>query len=127
MSKLTNKQVKTIKKELVKNKKTEYQLSKIYNISQSIISEINTGDKWSTIGIDDFPIRKNPINRSGEKNHKSILTDKEVVELRDRYVNETAREIYNDYKDRCSYITIERALNGRTYSYLPIYKKRRRE
>lgn len=38
-------------------------------------------------------------NSLGESGTKAVLTDEEVIKIRQRYMNETAREIYEDYKD----------------------------
>ena len=62
----------------------------------------------------------------GERNGQASFTDEEVISIRNRYVNETGREIYKDYKDRVSYSALERILLGTTYSYLPIYKKKQK-
>ncbi len=37
---------------------------------------------------------------------------------------ETAKEIYEDFKDRVTYQTFQQILWGRTYTHLPIYKKK---
>ena len=55
------------------------------------------------------------------------LTDGEVVECRTRYMNETAKEIYQDYADRISYQAFQAMLWGRTYKNLPIYSKKKKE
>lgn len=55
------------------------------------------------------------------------LTDDEVVECRTRYMNETAKEIYQDYEDRISYQAFQAMLWGRTYKNLPIYSKKKKE
>lgn len=39
----------------------------------------------------------------GEKSSCSLLKDKEVIEIRKRYVKESAKEIYQDFKDRISF------------------------
>lgn len=63
-------------------------------------------------------------NSLGENGSNAILTDEEVLQVRKRYVNETAKQIFEDYKDRLQYQTLQQILWGRTYSYLPIYKKK---
>lgn len=64
---------------------------------------------------------------NGELSCKANFTNKEVIEIRKRYVNETARQIYQDYKDRCTYSTLQAILWGRAYKNLPIYKKKIQE
>ncbi len=60
----------------------------------------------------------------GSKSEMAKFTLEEVIKMRERYVNEDARSIYNDYKDRCNYQTLQQILWGRTYKDLPIYKKK---
>ena len=63
----------------------------------------------------------------GENSDKATLTNEEVIICRERYVNETAKEIYKDFQDRMSYQTFQQMLWGRTYKNLPIYKKKSKE
>jgi len=60
----------------------------------------------------------------GENSSKAIFTDEEVLALRERYVNETAREIYESVKDRCGFQTLQQILWGRHYSHIKYYDKR---
>lgn len=64
---------------------------------------------------------------NGEKSFNAKLTDKEVINIRERYVSENARSIYKDYENRCSYNTLQQILWGRTYKHLPIYKKKEKK
>lgn len=64
---------------------------------------------------------------NGEKSSNAKLTDEEVIKIRERYVSENAKTIYKDYKDRCSYNTLQQILWGRTYKHLPIYKKKEKK
>ena len=64
---------------------------------------------------------------NGEKSPKAKFSNKEVILVRQRYVKEDARSIYEDYKDRCKYQTFQQMLWGRTYSDLPIYKKQQKK
>lgn len=64
---------------------------------------------------------------NGQKSNNAILTDEEVMNCRERYVTETAKEIYKDYQNRISYQTLQQILWGRTYKHLPVYKKKTRE
>ena len=63
----------------------------------------------------------------GENSSKAIFTDEEVLHLRERYINETAREIYESVKDRCSFQTLQQILWGRYYSYIKFYDKRKKK
>jgi group I intron endonuclease len=64
---------------------------------------------------------------NGQNSAKAVLSDEEVMECRERYVSESAKEIYQDYQDRISYQTLQQILWGRTYKHLPVYKKKTRE
>lgn len=64
---------------------------------------------------------------NGEKSFSAKLTDKEVINIRKRYVSENARAIYKDYENKCSYNTLQQILWGRTYKHLPIYKKKEKK
>lgn len=60
----------------------------------------------------------------GENGEKALFSSTEVMKMRNRYVNETAKQIYEDYKNRCNFNTLQQILWGRTYKDLPIYKKK---
>lgn len=64
---------------------------------------------------------------NGEKSPKALFTNEEVLEIRKRYMAETAREIYEDYKSRCGFQTLQQILWGRQYKDVPIYKKKERK
>lgn len=63
----------------------------------------------------------------GENSVNAILSDEEVMNCRKRYVKETAKEIYQDYKDKISYQALQAILWGRHYKHLPIYSKKKKE
>lgn len=64
--------------------------------------------------------------KKGEKHPSALLTDVEVIEIRTRYQNETANQIWEDYKDKYSLGSFKQILTGVKYSHLPIYKKTER-
>lgn len=66
-------------------------------------------------------------NCKGTNSPSASLTKEEILIVRQRYVNETAKEIYEDYKDRLSYQTLQQILWGRKYIELPIYKKKEKK
>lgn len=66
-------------------------------------------------------------NSQGEKGNSAQFSNEEVIAIRKRYVNENAKQIYEDYKDRVKYQTFQAILWGRTYSTLPIYKKKEKK
>lgn len=127
MAKLTNNQVLEIKELLLNTCLTQGEIGKKYGVSETTIVYINNGQKWSFLGKYSYPIRKQGTMRNGSKNPKAIFTDEEVNEIRHRYVNESGKKIYKDYEDKCSYTTFERILIGKTYTNLPIYKKKEKK
>lgn len=127
MHKLTNKQVLEIKNLLLNTIITQKEISKKYNVQESVISNINTGDAWSWLGEYEYPIRGAFELRKYGICSVRKLTDQDIMTIRKRYVNETGKEIYEDYKELCSYTTIERILLGRTFKHLPIYKKKNKK
>ncbi|MBR6253196.1 MAG: hypothetical protein IKR04_05110 [Clostridia bacterium] len=46
-------------------------------------------------------------NSRGEAGAGAQFTDDEVIEMRKRYVKESAKNIYNDYKDRISFQSLQ--------------------
>lgn len=54
------------------------------------------------------------------------LSDKEVIQIRKRYVNETAKQIWIDYKELYTFNSFKQLLQGVKYSHLPIYKKQQK-
>ena len=63
----------------------------------------------------------------GESSAAATLTNEEVIHIRERYVKETAKEIYKDYENRLKYQTLQAILWGRAYKDLPIYKKKEKK
>lgn len=63
----------------------------------------------------------------GEQSAGAKFTNEEIIAIRNRYVNESAKTIYEDYKDRVSYQAFQQILWGRYYSELPIYKKKEKK
>ena len=66
-------------------------------------------------------------NSLGGKGASAKFTNDEVIKIRNRYVAESAKQIYEDYKERVSYQTFQAMLWGRSYSSLPIYKKKEKK
>lgn len=100
-------------------------------ISFSTFANIWDGSSWSHI-MSEVLTKENrdyyaAEATKGEKSNNSKFTDKEVIQIRERYVTENAKSIYEDYKDRCSYNTLQQILWGRTYKNLPIYKKKEKK
>ena len=66
-------------------------------------------------------------NTNGGNGASAQFSDEEVIKIRERYVNESAKQIYEDYKNRVSYQTFQAMLWGRSYKTLPIYKKKEKK
>lgn len=64
---------------------------------------------------------------NGEKSVTATLTNKEVMICRNRYITETAKEIYKDYKEKITYQAFQAMLWGRSYKNLPVYSKKKKE
>ena len=64
---------------------------------------------------------------SGEKSENANLTDADVIICRNRYIKETAKEIYKDYSEKITYQAFQAMLWGRTYKHLPVYSKKKKE
>lgn len=61
------------------------------------------------------------------KGASAKFSNEEVIKIRQRYVTESAKQIYKDYSDRVSYQTFQAMLWGRSYKNLPIYKKKEKK
>lgn len=100
-------------------------------ISFSTFANIWDGTSWSHIMPEVFTEENKKYymteSTNGESSYYAKFSNEEVVQLRERYVTENAKDIYSDYKDRCSYNTLQQILWGRTYKNLPIYKKKEKK
>lgn len=98
-------------------------------ITEGGFNHVWDGSRWKHIMPEVYNEENKEYHRTqhrfqkGEKNYTSKLSDKEVLQIRERYVNETAREIWQDYKDLYTYQSFQQILTGAKYSFLPIYKK----
>lgn len=131
-SKLTEKDVILIRKAYNNHKKQ----SEVYELFSDKISfghfqNVWQGRIWSNVMPEVFTEKNKNYyiykNSQGQNGKNSNLTDEEVIKIRKRYVKESAREIYEDYKDIMSYQTLQQLLWGRHYSHLPIYKKKEKK
>lgn len=108
----------------------------IYELFKDIISfgyfqNVWQGKSWAHIMPEVFTEENKKYyiyqNSEGENGASAAFTNEEVIKIRQRYVNESAKEIYSDYQDRVSYQTFQAMLWGRSYSNLPIYKKKEKK
>lgn len=90
------------------------------------------GNRWKEIMPEVYSdenknFHKNKSKFSKGGSHPSAkLTDEEVINIRKRYVNETATQIWQDYKDKYTLGSFKQILIGVKFSHLPIYKKQQR-
>ena len=130
-TKLTNDDVAYIREcyDLHKRRREVYEEFKD-KISFSAFASIWDGTTWKDIKPEVYTEETKKYYMyqatNGEKSTSAVLSDKEVIRCRERYVKETAKEIYEDFKDRITYQTFQQILWGRTYTHLPIYKKKLR-
>jgi len=108
----------------------------IYELFKDIISfgyfqNVWQGQSWARVMPEVFTEENKKYyiyqNSKGENGASAAFTNEEVIQIRQRYVNESAKEIYSDYQDRVSYQTFQAMLWGRSYSNLPIYKKKEKK
>lgn len=118
-----------IKDRIVNTKDLFSEIAKEYSVEESLITMINNGKVWNWIGNTDFPLRKNAssIAASGENNSRAKFTNKEIIEIRLMFVNHTLPEIYDIYKDRCSFHEMKKICYGVQFKSLPVYKKREKQ
>ncbi len=131
-AKLTEQDVIKIRKAYANHKKQK----DIYKEFQNIISfgtfqNIWQGKSWSYIMPEVYTKENKEYyiyqNSKGSNSTTAAFTDEEIIQLRTRYINETAAQIYKDYKNRISYQAFQEILWGRRYKNLPIYKKKEKK
>lgn len=131
-SKLTEKDVIEIRKAYNNHLKQKDVYEKYKNIiSFSYFQNLWQGRSWSHIMPEVFTKENKEYyifqNSNGENGASAKFSDEEVIQIRKRYVNESAKDIYKDYNTRVSYQTFQAMLWGRSYKNLPIYKKKEKK
>lgn len=100
-------------------------------ISFSYFQNLWQGRSWAHIMPEVFTKENKEYyifkNSSGSNSVQAEFTDKEIIDIRTRYIKETAKQIYEDYKDRVKFQTFQAILWGRRYSNLPIYSKKEKK
>lgn len=121
---LTLEQVLEIKELLINSKISQQEIATMYGVAASTIYRINKGENWKDDNSS-YPLRTwNELAHYGEKSGKSKLSDKEVMQIRQRYVNETPKQIWEQsYKNLYSLSGFSKICRGETYSHLPCYNK----
>lgn len=131
-SKLTEQDVKNIRLAYANHEKQQEVYKKYQNIiSFGYFQNLWQGRSWSHIMPEVFTEENKKYyiyeNSKGEKGASAKFSNEQVLQIRKRYVKESAKAIYEDYKDRVSFQTLQQILWGRYYSDLPIYKKKERK
>lgn len=131
-SKLTEQDVIKIRKAYNNHQKQK----DVYEEYKDIISfgyfqNLWQGRSWSHIMPEVFTKENKEYyiyqNSNGGNGASAKFSNEEVIKIRQRYVTESAKQIYEDYKDRVSYQTFQAMLWGRSYKNLPIYKKKEKK
>lgn len=131
-AKLTEEDVKTIRQAYNDHKKQK----EVYENYKDIISfnhfqNIWQGRVWSHVMPEVFTEENKQYyiyeNSKGANSSIAKFTDEEIIAIRTRYVNESAKAIYEDYKDKISFQALQQILWGRYYDNLPIYKKKEKK
>lgn len=128
-SKLTEEDVIYIRQAYNEHKKQKEVYEKFKNIiSFNHFQNVWQGRVWAHIMPEVFTDENKQYyiyeNSKGEASNNAIFTNEEIMTIRTRYINESAKQIYADYKDKVSFQTFQMILWGRYYTNLPIYKKK---
>ena len=131
-AKLTEEDVIKIRQAYAEHKKQKDVYEEYKDIiSFSYFQNLWQGRSWGHIMPEVFTEENKQYyiyqNSNGGNGASAKFTDEEVINIRKRYVNESAKTIYEDYKDRVSYQTFQAMLWGRSYKTLPIYKKKEKK
>ena len=121
---LNQEQVNNIILLLQENKLMISEIASMYNVSGSCIEDINNGYNWFNSNIS-YPIRKN-AKSVGHSLSMSQFTTDEIMNIRQRYINESLKDILKDYP-QLTESGLKKILYGITYKFLPFYKKRTKE
>lgn len=130
--KITENDVIEIRKAYAAHKKQK-EVYEFYKdkISFSYFQNLWQGRSWAHIMPEVFTKENKEYyiyqNSNGSNGASAKFTDEEVINIRKRYENESAKQIYQDYNERVSYQTFQALLWGRSYKNLPIYKKKEKK
>mgnify|MGYP002519401990 CR=1 FL=1 len=101
-------------------------------LSYSGFQKIWEGTSWQ--GIMDWVYSKENIAihnqqkaRLGSNNGNALYSDDEIMAFRKYYVNHTLQETYDRYGEKSNSKVSFRQAIDKTYSYLPIYKKNKKQ
>ena len=111
---------------------------KVYLLYQNKITkngflQVWQGNRWKNIMPEVYTKENKEYQKqkgkfkSGGEHFKAAFSNEEVLLIRKRYVNETAKQIWEDYQNRCTLGSFKQILTGVKYSNLPIYKKQQKQ
>ena len=131
-SKLTEQDIIEIRKAYNNHQKQKDVYEKYKDIiSFGYFQNLWQGRSWSHIMPEVFTEENKQYyifqNSNGGNGASAKFSNEEVIKIRERYVNESAKQIYEDYKNRVSYQTFQAMLWGRSYKTLPVYKKKEKK
>ena len=91
------------------------QIAEMYQVSGSCVEDINKGRRRTKDNLQ-YPLRidTRSISHRGELQNTAVLSENEVIEIRNRYVNEELQNIYEDYKNRISFSGFKKIIYGAT-------------
>lgn len=131
-AKLTENDVLDIRRAYANHEKQKDVYEKYKHIiSFSYFQNLWQGQSWSHVAPEVFTSENKQYyiyqNSNGGTSSSAKFTDDEVIKIRKRYVNESAKQIYKDYENIVTYQTFQAILWGRAYKTLPIYKKKEKK
>jgi group I intron endonuclease len=102
-----------------------------HRVSKYYFSNLWEGRSWQNIHMDVYTPQNIEYCKNGtsvgERSIFARFSNDEVLELRKRYMYESAKEIYESVKDKCKYETLQMILWGRYYPEVPVYSKKKKK
>lgn len=125
---LNEQQVYEIKDLIINSTLSFCEIGQMYNVNDTLISQINKGKIWTRVFSDKYPLRDDTyFQNKGETNPNAKLSNEQVMQLREEFVNKTLDEVYQLYPSLCSKSEMKKILYGVQFQHLPIYKKRQQK
>lgn len=120
-------------RESYKNHKKRLDVYESYKDKITFLSFANiwNGASWQNVHMDVYTKENKQYYSkeatNGENSETALFTNNEVLKMRKRYINESAKDIYKDVADRCQFQTLQAILWGRSYKNIPIYSKKQKK
>ena len=105
-----------------------WDMFKYTGISYDAFEKVYEGTTWKTVMSDVYTEENKKKHQKlkaqkGEVNGNAILTDKEVMEIRNYYITHNLEECYMQYGSRFKSKASFRSIIDKTYLHLPVYSK----